>query len=83
MKRYCIRTNRRDVGGLPVEFPYHDEDPRGAWVRFEDVRAALAPLAALASQLDEDHVAIAGRASPIGAEIRACLAAVFATKETP
>jgi hypothetical protein len=39
VKRYCIRTYTRDVGSLPVVFPYHDEDERGAWVRWDDAEA--------------------------------------------
>jgi len=42
MKRYTIRTVTRDVGSLPVDFPYHVEDDRGAWVRCEDAEALRA-----------------------------------------
>jgi hypothetical protein len=62
VKRYSIRTYTRDVGSLPVTFPYHDEDERGAWVRWEDVEA-LTQLEQAARAFTMDDVRVgSGRA---------------------
>lgn len=73
MKRYCIRTITRDVGALPTAFPHHDEEERGAWVRWEDVEALLVRLESLAAQLDEDCAGICGKPSAMATDIRAAV----------
>jgi hypothetical protein len=53
VKRYSIRTIPRDVGSVRVEFPYHDEDERGAWVRYEDAQAEIERMRAVVEAADK------------------------------
>jgi hypothetical protein len=73
VKRYCIRTIPRDVGSVRVEFPYHDEDDRGAWVRFEDAQAAIGRMQAVVDAADKFVMDDVRRVPDLFNDLRAAL----------
>jgi hypothetical protein len=81
VKRYSIRTIPMDVGSVRVEFPYHDEDDCGAWVRYEEAQAEIERMRAVVEAADRFVMDDVRAVPDLFNEMRAALWAMKKAKE--